>query len=194
MTVMSVDIGFVSATDALVAFYRDVFDLEALEPRVFPDGTVHRLALGAGALKVMVPAKSPADSPRTERFLDQAGLRYVTMWLDDLDAVIERWTVHGGTVALVRSASARVSALHYWSTPTATPSRRCTTRQWSDSGTYQETAARPDPPVSYTEDGVDHDADDQDHDHVRDEQRVVAQCARVVEADTQCRLVPDSDQ
>ena len=100
MTVMSVDIGFVSATDALVAFYREVFDLEPLEPRVFPDGTVHRLALGDGALKVMVPAKSPAHSPRTERFWDRAGLRYVTMWLDDLDSIIERWTAHGGTVAM----------------------------------------------------------------------------------------------
>ena len=37
MTVINVDIGFVSATDALVAFYREVFDLEPLEPRVFPD-------------------------------------------------------------------------------------------------------------------------------------------------------------
>ena len=100
MNVMSVDIGFVSATDALVAFYRDVFDLEPLEPRVFPDGTVHRLGLGSGALKVMVPAQTPAESPLTARFWDRAGLRYVTMWLDDLDAVIERWTTHGGTIAL----------------------------------------------------------------------------------------------
>ena len=100
MTVLSVDIGLVSATDALVAFYRDVFDLEPLEPRVFPDGTVHRLALGGGALKVMVPAQTPAESPRTERFWDRAGMRYVTMWLDDLDTVVERWTAAGGTVAL----------------------------------------------------------------------------------------------
>jgi predicted enzyme related to lactoylglutathione lyase len=100
MTVMSVDIGFVSATDALVAFYRDVFDLEPLEPRVFPDGTVHRLALGAGALKVMVPAKAPVDSPRTDRFWDRAGLRYVTMWLDDLDSIVVRWAACGGAVAL----------------------------------------------------------------------------------------------
>jgi len=100
MTVMSVDIGLVSATDALVAFYRDVFDLEPLESRVFPDGTVHRLALGGGALKVMVPAQTPAESPRTERFWDRAGMRYVTMWLDDLDTVVERWTAAGGTVAL----------------------------------------------------------------------------------------------
>ena len=100
MTVISVDIGFVSATDALVVFYRDVFGLDVLEPRVFPDGTVHRLALGTGALKVMVPARTPADSPRTERFWDRAGMRYVTMWLDDLDAIVERWTALGGTVAL----------------------------------------------------------------------------------------------
>jgi predicted enzyme related to lactoylglutathione lyase len=100
MTVLSVDIGLVSATDALVAFYRDVFDLEPLEPRVFPDGTVHRLALGSGALKVMVPAQTPAESPRTGRFWDRAGMRYVTMWLDDLDTVVERWTAAGGTIAL----------------------------------------------------------------------------------------------
>ena len=99
MTVMNVDIGFVSATDALVSFYRDVFDLEVLEPRVFPDGTVHRLALGTGALKVMVPAQAPDASSPTEHFWDRAGLRYVTMWLDDLDVIIERWTAHGGTVA-----------------------------------------------------------------------------------------------
>jgi hypothetical protein len=67
---------------------------------VFPDGTVHRLALGGGALKVMVPAQAPAESPRTDRFWDRAGLRYVTMWLDDLDSVVERWTAHGGTIAL----------------------------------------------------------------------------------------------
>ena len=99
MTVRSVDIGFVSATAALVAFYQDVLGLETLEPRVFPDGTVHRLALGTGALKVMVPAQEPDVSPRTVNFWDRAGLRYVTMWLDDLDAIVERWTAHGGTVA-----------------------------------------------------------------------------------------------
>jgi predicted enzyme related to lactoylglutathione lyase len=99
MTVMSVDVGFVSATDALVFFYRDVLDLEVLEPRMFPDGTVHRLALGTGALKVMVPAQSPDVAPRTANFWDRAGLRYVTLWLDDLDAIVERWTARGGTVA-----------------------------------------------------------------------------------------------
>ena len=56
---------------------------------MFPDGTVHRLALGAGALKVMVPGKFAADSPRSDRFWDRAGLRYVTMWLDDLDLVVD---------------------------------------------------------------------------------------------------------
>ena len=100
MTIVGIDIGFVSATEALVSFYRDVFDLEILEPRVFPDGTVHRLALGAGALKIMVPAVIPEAPRPTERFWDRAGLRYVTMWLDDLDATVDRWTASGGTVAL----------------------------------------------------------------------------------------------
>ena len=100
MTIVSVDIGLVSATDAIVSFYREVFALETLEPRVFPDGTVHRLALNGGALKVMVPATTPTDSPRTDRFWDRTGLRYITVWLDDLDAIVERWIAQGGTVAL----------------------------------------------------------------------------------------------
>jgi catechol 2,3-dioxygenase-like lactoylglutathione lyase family enzyme len=100
MAIIGVDIGFVSATDALVSFYRDVFGLEALEPRVFPDGTVHRLALGNGALKVMVPIAAPEAPVPAQRFWDRAGMRYVTMWLDDLDATVDRWTAHGGTVAL----------------------------------------------------------------------------------------------
>ena len=100
MTIVSVDIGLVSATDAIVGFYREVFALETLEPRVFPDGTVHRLALNGGALKVMVPTTTPTDSPRTDRFWDRTGLRYITIWLDDLDAIVERWTAQGGTVAL----------------------------------------------------------------------------------------------
>jgi predicted enzyme related to lactoylglutathione lyase len=100
MTIVGTDIGFVSATETLVTFYRDVFDLEVLEPRVFPDGTVHRLALGAGALKIMVPADAPEQTRPTERFWDRAGLRYVTMWLDDLDSTVDRWTANGGTVAL----------------------------------------------------------------------------------------------
>ena len=99
MTIVGVDIGFVSATEALVSFYRDVFDLETLEPRVFPDGTVHRLALGAGALKIMVPAETPERPSQTTQFWDRAGLRYVTMWLDDLEKIIERWTARGGTVS-----------------------------------------------------------------------------------------------
>lgn len=100
MTIVGVDIGFVSATEALVSFYRDVFDLELLEPRVFPDGTVHRLALGAGALKIMVPADDPERPSPTTRFWDRAGLRYVTMWIDDLDQIVDRWTESGGTIAL----------------------------------------------------------------------------------------------
>ena len=36
MTINAIDIGFVSATNDLVAFYTEVFNLEVLEPRVFP--------------------------------------------------------------------------------------------------------------------------------------------------------------
>ena len=140
---------------------------------MFPDGTVHRLALGTGALKVMVPAQTPDDSPRTEHFWDRAGLRYVTMWLDDLDSIVERWTAHGGTVALgpitIREG-VRTALL-------VDPDGNTVEAMHDSAGglisSVEQAAPRTDPAIGHAEDGVDHDADDQDHDHVRDEQRVV---------------------
>lgn len=99
-TLRHVDIGFVSASDALVAFYEEVFGAERLEPRVFPFATVHRLAFGPVTLKVMVPSDAPATPPATTQFWDVGGLRYVTTWVDDLDTVASRWEAAGGAVAM----------------------------------------------------------------------------------------------
>jgi len=100
MTIESFDVGFVSATDALVHFYADVLELPGLEPRVFPMGTVHRLQCGPGVLKVMVPNDQPAPLPPTTSFWERSGIRYATMWVDDVRAVVDRWRVHGGIVVM----------------------------------------------------------------------------------------------
>jgi catechol 2,3-dioxygenase-like lactoylglutathione lyase family enzyme len=100
MSIVSVDVGLVSATDALVAFYVAAIGAEPLEPRVFPFATVHRLACGPVTLKVMVPADAPAPGPASEPFWATGGFRYLTLWVDDLDDVVARWTPAGGRVSM----------------------------------------------------------------------------------------------
>jgi lactoylglutathione lyase len=99
MAVQSFDLGFVSTTDALVHFYATVLELEEIEPREFPMGVVRRLACGGGVLKVMIPAETPAPPPDAG-FLERSGLRYATLWIDDVDAVAARWQANGGAIVM----------------------------------------------------------------------------------------------
>jgi predicted enzyme related to lactoylglutathione lyase len=99
MAVQSFDIGFVSTTDALVGFYATVLELEEIEPREFPMGVVRRLACGSGVLKVMIPASAPEPLPAVG-FLERSGLRYTTVWVDDVDGVAARWTANGGALLM----------------------------------------------------------------------------------------------
>jgi predicted enzyme related to lactoylglutathione lyase len=100
MTLQSLEVGYVSADGRLVDFYATVLELRALEPMVFPVGTLHRLEIPGGLLKVLVPADAPAVAPDTGAFTDTQGLRYITVRVTDLDGVIARATEGGGTVVL----------------------------------------------------------------------------------------------
>ena len=100
MTLHSLEVGYVSADAGLVDFYATVLELTALEPLVFPVGTLHRLEIPGGLLKVLVPANEPAVAPDTGAFTDTHGLRYITVRVGDLDRVLARATEHGGTVVL----------------------------------------------------------------------------------------------
>ena len=100
MTLHSLEVGYVSADARLVTFYETVLELTALEPMVFPVGTLHRLEIPGGLLKVLVPAEAPATAPDTGAFTDTQGLRYITVRVSDLDGVLARATEHGGTVVL----------------------------------------------------------------------------------------------
>ena len=98
MGIVSHDIGLVSATPELIGFYAAALGGTMLEPRVFDWTTVHRLDLGPVVLKVMVPTAPPTPAPPAEHFSHVSGLRYLTFWVDDLDALVARWTAAGGTV------------------------------------------------------------------------------------------------
>jgi predicted enzyme related to lactoylglutathione lyase len=93
------EIGLVTADERLVGFYRDVFQLPELEPRRLPTGVVHRLGPDPAILKIMVPAEKPAAAvPPPDEFWQSAGLRYFTLWVDDLDDAARRSSEHGGVI------------------------------------------------------------------------------------------------
>ncbi len=101
MTVQRVEVGIVSASEGLVAFYRDVFGLTELESRDLPTGVVHRLGHSDAIVKVMVPRDAPAPPlPPAPQFWDRAGHEYFTLWVDDLDGVLERCVDERGEVVL----------------------------------------------------------------------------------------------
>jgi predicted enzyme related to lactoylglutathione lyase len=100
VTVNNLDVGLVSSSGTLVDFYAEVFELTELEAREFPTGVVRRLRCGPGALKVMIPAAEPATPAPTANFWDQVGVRYLTMWVDDVAAVVGRCRASAGRVAL----------------------------------------------------------------------------------------------
>ena len=104
MTAMSkpaLDVGLVTANaDPLLAFYEAVAGMQRLDPLVLPNiGTIHKLACGESILRVMVPEKPPAADP-TESFSAQAGIRYLTLEVTDIQAAVEAVRAHGGSVAL----------------------------------------------------------------------------------------------
>lgn len=100
MTVQRFEIGLVSATGALVDFYKDALGLEELEAREFPMATVRRLACGPSVLKVMIPKEPPAAVPATGNFWEIAGIRYAALWVDDIAATVDRWRAAGGSVTM----------------------------------------------------------------------------------------------
>ena len=102
MNVIRFEVGLVSKGTGLVTFLAEVFEMERLEAIESRVGTVHRLRLPAMALKVMVPHETP-DVGEAQPFYGAIGLRYLTMMVDDLDAVVAR--------AVERGAQLRQSAI-----------------------------------------------------------------------------------
>jgi predicted enzyme related to lactoylglutathione lyase len=96
----AVDLGIVSSDDTLADFYQQVLQAERLEPRVLPMATIHRLTAGPVTIKIMVPVNPPAPAESGGAFWDRAGIRYFTVWVDDLDSLASRWVAHGGTLAM----------------------------------------------------------------------------------------------
>jgi catechol 2,3-dioxygenase-like lactoylglutathione lyase family enzyme len=90
-------VGIVSATpERLLAFYRDCLGFEALRPITFPgSGTVHRLRAGGSILRIYQPAgASPPPGP-TARLDAASGVRYFTLVVDDVQALLDACRAFG---------------------------------------------------------------------------------------------------
>jgi glyoxylase I family protein len=96
----SIDLGIVVRdADAMVAFYRDVLGFEHVGSMpVPPNGRMERLLCGSTLVKLVAYAEPPAAANPPNGLMGGSGLRYLTIHVRDLDAV----------VATVREAGAKV--------------------------------------------------------------------------------------
>jgi hypothetical protein len=99
MSLERFEVGIVSGDSALVDFLADAFELDQLPTSEYPAGTLHRLQAPGAIIKVMVPNDPPTDTDG-QPFLAIKGIRYLSMFVTDLDRVIERCIARGGGVLL----------------------------------------------------------------------------------------------
>jgi predicted enzyme related to lactoylglutathione lyase len=97
MTVTRFEVGIVAADGRAVDFLAEVFQLERLPPMDNPAGTLHRLQSPGAVIKVMVPSERPKPGDR-DAFLAVTGIRYLSIWVTDLDGVVERCIGRGGAL------------------------------------------------------------------------------------------------
>jgi lactoylglutathione lyase len=84
------DAGLVTADgDAALRFYRDLLGLPEDGEVQFPGlGRVKRLKCGNSTLRILILEKAPAHSASTAGFASQTGLRYLTLTVAHLDAIV----------------------------------------------------------------------------------------------------------
>jgi predicted enzyme related to lactoylglutathione lyase len=97
----ALDVGLVSNdAERLIRFYEAVVGMERQPPIQLPNiGTIHRLACGQSILRVMVPQKA-AEADGAASFSARAGIRYLTLEVEDIEAAVEAVRSSGGSVTL----------------------------------------------------------------------------------------------
>jgi catechol 2,3-dioxygenase-like lactoylglutathione lyase family enzyme len=110
VAILGAEVGFVSTDRGLVDFLVQVFELDELPAIEIGADTTERLQaarpgiqyrLQAGdrlVLKVTVPEAVPRSDGDPEHPLASTGLRYVTLYVTDLDGVVARATALGGSI------------------------------------------------------------------------------------------------
>jgi predicted enzyme related to lactoylglutathione lyase len=98
VTSEAADFGIVVRNEALMlAFYRDVMALPYKGEMKVPGGALHQFSLGSSILKLMVPPAAPEAGPAPGDIQDSTGLRYWTIWVEDLDEAVGSCVAGGAT-------------------------------------------------------------------------------------------------
>ena len=86
------DLGAVAYdTPAMLTFYGDVLGFPRSGSLEFPGvGTLHRFAVGSNTIKILEPERPLDGPPASGMPWEKAGLRYWTVHVADLDAVLTR--------------------------------------------------------------------------------------------------------
>lgn len=87
--------------DVMNDFYANVLGLEHVGELEFIAGTMQRYAAGDGVVKLVALSTPPGGAnPPNGMMGDAAGLRYLSVIVDDLDAALGRVEAAGATVAV----------------------------------------------------------------------------------------------
>lgn len=94
------ELGFVTnQADRMCAFYTGALNFEQVAEIPFPGiGTVFRLENGARVIKILAVDDEVPSQPAPGQFTGGVGMRYYTLWVDDLEAAVERCQGKGSAV------------------------------------------------------------------------------------------------
>jgi glyoxylase I family protein len=99
-----VDVGIVIRdSESALRFYRDTLGLKHVADVPALSGTMHRLQWGSSTIKLTRPEKVLEVSNPPGGFLRACGIRYLTLTVDDLDALVTRCEDAGFTTAVPRT-------------------------------------------------------------------------------------------
>jgi catechol 2,3-dioxygenase-like lactoylglutathione lyase family enzyme len=109
VTKESIDVGIVVRHgEAMLGFYRDVLGLEHFQSNPMPlgiAGTMHRVRCGTTVLKLVELTDVPDPANPPGGLLGGTGFRYITFFVADLDALLDRCRSAGTEIAIERTTA-----------------------------------------------------------------------------------------
>lgn len=100
-----VDVGIIIRdSEAALHFYRDTVGLEHTGDVKALTGVMHRLQCGTSVIKLTRPDDLPAAGNPPGGFLAGSGIRYLTIGVPDLDAIVAKCEAAGYRTAVPRTS------------------------------------------------------------------------------------------